>query len=87
MTTFTRDHPVTDHQRDFCEHEMSQCAGGCPPYGYCTSETHFRTAERSPDWPCPSALRALGETKAEWVAWEERLIEEHVAWMEQEMSR
>lgn len=65
----SRDNPVTDHEADHCELEMGQCVGGCRPscplFGYCMSDSH--TGPTKPDWPCATALRALGETRAEWV--------------------
>lgn len=71
-----------EHEQDWCEHEMSQCAGGCPPYGYCTSESHFRKAELSPDWPCEDVLRALGQTREEWIAEHDKLLDAEIAYYE-----
>lgn len=79
-----RDNPVTDHQQDWCEHEMSQCRGGCPPYGYCTSESHRGGV--APDWPCPTALRALGETRAVWIAKHDAELDAYVEWVNSAMA-
>jgi hypothetical protein len=82
-----RDCPVTDHQQDFCELEIGSCrscGSRCPPYGYCTSESHKGTV--APNWPCTTALRALGQTRKQWIEQYDREMDEMAAALEAEMA-